>query len=123
MRNTGSCFGNGALKGQATEGGGNEEGQDGDDHLGHDGKYNLLKLLQDLGSGTGVCPGGSRSPTSTEKIRADMTVIMGAISRSKSSSGSSRSPSAADWMDRLGMSVAGPHGHQRGAHRGRIGQD
>ena len=53
-------FGNGALKGQATEGGGNEEGQDGDDHLGHDGKYNLLKLLQDLGSGTGVCPGGSQ---------------------------------------------------------------
>ena len=42
-------------------------------------------------------------PTSTENTRADITDMMGAISRLKSSSGSSLRPSAADWMDRAGM--------------------
>ena len=43
------------------------------------------------------------SPSRTESTRADITDMMGAISRLNSSSGSLLRPSAADWMDRAGM--------------------
>ena len=42
-------------------------------------------------------------PMSTENTRADITDMMGSISRVKSISGRSRRPSTADWMDRAGM--------------------
>ena len=44
-------------------------------------------------------------PTRTEKTRADITDMMGAISRLNSNSGVSRRPSTADWMERAGIMV------------------
>ena len=42
-------------------------------------------------------------PTRTEKTSADITLIMGSISRLNSTVGSSRRLSAADWMDSAGI--------------------
>ena len=55
-------------------------------------------------------------PTSTENTRADMTLMMGSMARVNSSSGVSRSPSAADWMERLGIMAKPAPMDMRAAH-------
>ena len=61
LQEDGQLPGDGALVGQAREGAGDEEGQDGNDDFGNQIQHDFLELVQNLGGGFGLRPYGGKT--------------------------------------------------------------
>ena len=118
----GQLLGDGALIGQSTEGAGDEEGQDGNDHAGDDGQHHGLELLQQLGDGLGAGPGGGQTDQHGENQSGHDTHDGGDL-QIEQQLGQCVQALGRDLHGQIGDDgVASSHGQQSGTHRGGVSQ-
>ena len=118
MRNTGD----GALIGQTAEGSGDEEGEDGNDHLGYCGQYDLLKLIQNFDDRPGAGPSGGQTDQNREH-QSGHHGHDGSDLQVEQKLRQVTQPVCGGLDGEIGDNdVACAHGHQRGTHRRGVGQ-
>ena len=119
----GQLFGDGALIGQGAEGAGDEDGQNGNDHLGDDFQHNLLELLQHRRNGTGAGPGGRQTHQHREHQSAHDGHNGRDIQLENGFGDLLEAVHLGDDVETGDDGVTGGHGKQRRAQRGRVGDD
>ena len=119
----GQLLGDGALIGQASEGAGDEEGQNGNNDLGYQIQHDLLELVQNHGDGLGLGPHGSQTDEDGEHQRGHDGHDLGDGQTEDVSGQLLQLGGLLGGVHHGNENITGNHGQQGGQNGGSVGKD